>query len=103
MQAADAKGDAGEFAWEGEANSAPLKLWVMRRTEPDKPINKSRANEELPAAVASEIVRWLQAGTNGKARVEGKPWRRITSLFWCGPTTKPAICKPLCRMWACPQ
>ena len=34
------RSDAGEFAWEGEASSAPLKLWVMRRTEPDKPINK---------------------------------------------------------------
>jgi len=68
-----ARSDAGEFAWEGEASSAALKLWVMRRTEPDKPINKGRANEELPAAVASEIVRWLQAGKNGKARVEGEP------------------------------
>ena len=69
---AEGRSDAGEFAWEGEASSAPLKLWVMQRTEPDKPINKSRANEELPAAVASEIVRWLQAGKNGKARVEGE-------------------------------
>ena len=38
------RSDAGEFAWDGEASSAPLKLWVMRRTEPDKPINKGRAN-----------------------------------------------------------
>ena len=28
----------------GRPASAPLKLWVMRRTEPDKPINKGRAN-----------------------------------------------------------
>ncbi len=46
---------------------------MMRRTEPDKPINKGQANEELPAAVASEIVRWLQAGINGKARVDEEP------------------------------
>ena len=59
------RSDAGEFAWEGEASSAPLKLWVMRRTEPDKPINKGSATEELPVAVASEVVRWLQAGTDG--------------------------------------
>jgi exodeoxyribonuclease V beta subunit len=67
------RSDPGEFSWEGETSSASLKLWVMRRTEADKPINKSRANEELPAAVASEIVRWLQAGANGKARIEGEP------------------------------
>ena len=67
------RSDAGEFAWDGEASSAPLKLWVMRRTEPDKPINKSRATEELPVAVASEVVRWLQAGATGKAKVEGTP------------------------------
>ena len=70
---AEGRSDADEFVWEGEASSAPLKLWVMQRTEPDKPINKGRAKEELPAAVASEIVRWLQAGKNGKARVEGEP------------------------------
>lgn len=67
------RSDPDEFSWEGEASSAPLKLWVMPRTEPDKPINKSHANEELPAAVASEIVRWLHAGADGQARVEGKP------------------------------
>jgi exodeoxyribonuclease V beta subunit len=67
------RGDAGEFAWEGEASSAPLKLWVMRRAESDQPISKGRAKEELPVAVASEVVRWLQAGTAGKAKVENKP------------------------------
>ena len=65
--------DAGEFAWQGEASSAPLKLWVLQRREPDKPINKGSATEELPVAVASEVVRWLQAGTTGKAKVESEP------------------------------
>jgi exodeoxyribonuclease V beta subunit len=67
------RSDTGDFVWEGEDSPAPLKLWLMPRTEPDKPINKSRANEELPAAVAGEIVRWLQAGVSGKAWVEGNP------------------------------
>ena len=67
------RSDAGKFAWDGEASSAPLKLWVMRRTEPDKPIGKGRATEELPVAVASEIVRWLRAGAAGKAKVENEP------------------------------
>ena len=67
------RSDAGEFVWEGEGASSALTFWVMRRTEPDKPINRGRANEELPAAVASEIVRWLQAGANGKARLDGVP------------------------------
>jgi exodeoxyribonuclease V beta subunit len=65
--------DAGDFAWDGEASSAPLKLWVMRRTEPDKPIGKGRATEELPVAVASEVVRWLRAGATGKAKVASEP------------------------------
>ena len=67
------RSDAGEFVWEGEGTSSALTLWVMRRTEPDKPINRGRANEELPVAVASEIVRWLQAGASGKARLDGAP------------------------------
>jgi len=67
------RSDGGEFAWDREASSGALKLWLMRRTEPDKPISKRQANEELPAAVASEIVRWLQAGGDGKARVDGEP------------------------------
>jgi exodeoxyribonuclease V beta subunit len=67
------RSDAGEFAWDGEASSAPLKLWVMRRSEPDKPINKSRATEELPVALTGEVVRWLRAGAAGKAKVESTP------------------------------
>jgi exodeoxyribonuclease V beta subunit len=66
------RSDADGFSWQGEASAAPLKLWFMERTEPGKPINKSRAYEELPKAVAGEIVRWLQAGAVGKALVEGR-------------------------------
>src|SRR5262245_3821051 len=64
--------DQGEFVWEGEASGAPLKLWVMRRTEVDKPISKSGATKELALAVACEIVRWLEAGSSGKAHVQGE-------------------------------
>jgi len=61
------------FVWRGESSPEPLKIWAMERTQPDQPINKSQAYEELPAAAASEIVRWLQAGNAGEALVENKP------------------------------
>ncbi|MCI0623580.1 MAG: exodeoxyribonuclease V subunit beta [Acidobacteria bacterium] len=64
---------ASEFSWQGEAAPAPLKLWFMRRPQPGGPITKKAANELLPVTVASEIVRWLRAGANGKALVKGKP------------------------------
>jgi ATP-dependent exoDNAse (exonuclease V) beta subunit len=94
----EGRSDGDEFVWEGEGSSAPLKLWVMRRTEPDKPINKGRANEELPAAVASEIVRWLQAGTNGKAQVEGEALAAHHIAVLVHQRRSP-IYASRCRMW----
>jgi len=72
-KAAD-KPDQSRFVLEGEDHTAPLKLWFMAREDPSapKPTSKEAAEEKIAGVTASEIVRLLNAGRQGRARIEGR-------------------------------
>ena len=58
-----------EFA---EADAAPLQLWLVPPGEDCGGLMIGDANMLIPAAVAAEIGRLLQAGREGKALVDGR-------------------------------
>jgi exodeoxyribonuclease V beta subunit len=72
-KAAD-KPDQSKFVLEGEGHTAPLKLWFMAREDPSltKPTSKEAAERKIAGVTASEIVRLLNAGRQGRARIEGR-------------------------------
>ncbi len=65
----------GEFLWRDQPDPAPLKLWFVERysEQADRPITKRKSEEVLPIAVATDIVRLLQAGGDGAALIQGRP------------------------------
>ena len=58
---------------DGKPDPAPFRLWFVDRREAGKPINKGDAWEMLPTAVAGEIARLLQDGSDGRLRIGERP------------------------------
>ena len=59
--------------WDEIPDPAPLKLWMVQREEGTaKPLAKGEADGRIPAAVAGEVARLLDAGRKGSALVEGR-------------------------------
>ncbi len=54
-------------------DSAPLQLWYLPAGEDGKDSSVGRANVEIPAAVAAEIARILQAGQEGVFLIDDRP------------------------------
>lgn len=58
---------------DGKPDPAPFRLWFVNRREAGKPINKGDAWEMLPVAVAEEIARLLQDGSDGRLLIGERP------------------------------
>ena len=59
----------------GKADPAPLKVWFFNRDAGARQnvVTKQVANQVIPEAVASEVVRLLQGDSKKRLRVEGRP------------------------------
>lgn len=69
-------GDDRDTLEVAEKFEPPLQLWFLsadRFENPDKPIPKKEAQENIANAVASEIARLLILSQNGRATIAGKP------------------------------
>ena len=55
-----------------ETNDAPLQIWLVPPGDDGGGMKVGDANELIPAAVAAEIGRLLQAGREGKALIDGR-------------------------------
>lgn len=65
---------AGEFLWNGNSDRAPFKVWFLSRgADVAKPMAKGFAEKLLAGAVASDVVRLLEAGGARKALVKNQP------------------------------
>ena len=83
---------ASGFIWEGASDPSPFKIWFVARKDErtTKPINRTDASNSIATAVASEILRLLNAGQAGIALVDGKtlsPWD-IAVLVWTNRQAK---------------
>jgi exodeoxyribonuclease V beta subunit len=58
---------------DAEGGSAALQLWCLPAAEGGEALNIGQANELVPAAVATEVVRLLRAGVEGRARIGDRP------------------------------
>ena len=56
-----------------ESDAAPLRLWPVPPGEEGDGLKIGEANTLIPAAVAAEISRLLQAGREGTALLDGRP------------------------------
>jgi exodeoxyribonuclease V beta subunit len=66
-------GDSYDPLTLSDADDAPLQVWQLPAGLDGKDSNVGRANREIPVAVAAEIARLLEAGREGRARINDRP------------------------------